>query len=197
MCRPSACTRTRCLACITTSRFCSLHGTNGRWREGADTHFSSASASTAFHAAAACSRRPGIKREHRRELALRARLYAPLTRLRYDIVFVPPQLCRRPPQCSPVELPSPQEHCRPRRACHGYASVGVRAVSDRAPCPRLHRLQPSTIVGTCGTSTSASRALFLSAATAASASRIHAITADSSYTRGSKSWWIIAMSPSG
>eukprot|EP00965_Chrysotila_dentata_P070601 2333992-Pleurochrysis_carterae.AAC.1 len=54
---------------------------------------------------------------------------------------------------------------------------------------------PSTTVGTCGTSTSAPPALALRAATALSASRIHASTL-SSYTGGRNSWWI-AMSLCG
>eukprot|EP00965_Chrysotila_dentata_P072232 2387469-Pleurochrysis_carterae.AAC.1 len=44
---------------MTTSRGCSLHGTNGKWRAGADTHSSAMSASTALRAAAACATRPG------------------------------------------------------------------------------------------------------------------------------------------
>eukprot|EP00965_Chrysotila_dentata_P121932 4029804-Pleurochrysis_carterae.AAC.1 len=42
-----------------TSRGWSLHGTKGRWRTGGATHPSAMSASTAFAAAAAWSRRPG------------------------------------------------------------------------------------------------------------------------------------------
>eukprot|EP00965_Chrysotila_dentata_P094750 3133528-Pleurochrysis_carterae.AAC.1 len=80
--------------------------------------------------------------QHGRQLALRPRLHSALAGLRDDVLVVPLELRRRPPQRCAVQLPPAGEPRVPRRSPHRHASLWVLAVPHYPARPRLHRSLP-------------------------------------------------------
>eukprot|EP00965_Chrysotila_dentata_P026330 872646-Pleurochrysis_carterae.AAC.2 len=130
-----------CRACVTTSRGCRRHRTNGSWRVGRNTHSSAVSAFTAAAAAPACSRSLWWWKASTVVSAHSDRASTPpLARLREDVFVVPAQSRRRIAQSRPVGLPPVREWCVARRSRHWRAMRRISAAPDKPSCPRLHHL---------------------------------------------------------
>eukprot|EP00965_Chrysotila_dentata_P247380 6207714-Pleurochrysis_carterae.AAC.1 len=81
-----------------------------------------------------------VKGEHRKQLALRPDLHAPLARLGDDVVVGPCQRLRRLAQRPAVELSGPLEARLPRGALDRPAVRWVGAVPYSPPRPAWHLL---------------------------------------------------------
>eukprot|EP00965_Chrysotila_dentata_P032110 1071279-Pleurochrysis_carterae.AAC.2 len=174
---PAPSLATRCRACSITSRGCSLHGTNGRWREGWDTHSSRRSVSTAAAAAAAWATRPGW---------WKART---VRSSQSDLASTPPSPACETISLSPHAIASAAARSAPRSSCLAPAKAVSRVErwtgrqsagsAQSQTTPLAHRGISSCVtvtVATLGTCASPPPARVRSAATAASAVRSHACT---------------------